>query len=1082
MPKLIGTAPNQVPTNGSLGNMAFQNKEGVITDLLSTTALTVTGTGATSFAGTISASLGSAAAPSYTFTGDTNTGMFSPTADTIAFVEGGAEAMRINSVGDVGIGTATPDNYTGRSALSVNGSTGGIITLQSAGTQKLRLFTGASSSAIGTLTGTLDVSTGDASALSFSTNVLERMRIDSLGQVGIGGIASNGTTLRIGKSLTGAAIGLGVYNNQAIQSDVTTSAQLFSTFASTAAAAFTLGSLTHYNAGLSGIGAGSVITSQSGFTASASLVGATNNYGFFGNIPDAAGRWNFYAAGTAPNYFAGKVGIGTTAPNASAMLDVTSTTSGFLPPRMTTVQRDAIATPADGLVVYNTTNGALEARQAGQWVNPATAGIVNTPVAMETDFINEYYASRRSQRTFDQLIDFTRTTSGTFVGSNGLIQTTPASVNLLTFTQEFDNAAWQKSAATATANATVAPDGTSTADKLIATATTTFHGTFQAPTGTVASYTYSVYAKAAEYSKLQLANGTAGTWSATFDLATGATIATGGTAVLSSSIQSVGNGWYRCAVTFTGAAAPAAHNVVGYPNTGATLNNFGASYTGDGVSGVFLWGAQLELGSTATTYTRNNGGRFPARFDYDPVTLRPKGLLIEEQRSNLLLQSQTLNASPWFTNNAGVYTFDPATATAGTELSSTTVPFTVFRDAVTNTTSPTLATVVAGLNYKLEVTVSTNTSTVTTSVRINNSGANVSPSQAIQAGQTGVIVFSFTALASGPLILSADTAGVNLTVTAVSVKELTGGGIVAPDGTSTADKLVEDTTNNMHRVGQSVTTTATAHTATVYAKPAGRDWLYMANASTSQSAYFNVSTGVIGAIVGSTTATITPVGNGWYRCSITSTPAAGAQIYAFYATNANNSFSYTGDGTSGLFLWGTQLEAGAFATSYIPTVASQVTRTGDFTSIVAPNFAPWYNQSEGTFVVEVSYLNASTTSLAATAYSGDPGTTNEYITYLKTSGAINRQSIVVAGVGQGNLEFAGVVAGTVYKMAGAYKLNDVAFSVNGATALTDATVTLPTPNALAIGFLFTNFLNGHVRAIRYYPVRLTNTQLQALST
>jgi hypothetical protein len=75
-------------------------------------------------------------------------------------------------------------------------------------------------------------------------------------------------------------------------------------------------------------------------------------------------------------------------------------------------------------------------------------------------------------QTFDQLLDFTRTTSGTFVGSNGLVQTTPASVNLFTQTQQFDNAAWTKNATTATANTTVAPDGTSTADTLTATATT----------------------------------------------------------------------------------------------------------------------------------------------------------------------------------------------------------------------------------------------------------------------------------------------------------------------------------------------------------------------------------------------------------------------------------------------------------------------------------------------------------------------------------------------------------------------------------------------------------------------------------
>jgi hypothetical protein len=79
--------------------MAFQNKEGVVTDLLSTTALTVTGTGAASFAGTIVNALGAVGTPSYTFTGDLNTGMWSPTADTIAFSTNGAEVARLTAAG-----------------------------------------------------------------------------------------------------------------------------------------------------------------------------------------------------------------------------------------------------------------------------------------------------------------------------------------------------------------------------------------------------------------------------------------------------------------------------------------------------------------------------------------------------------------------------------------------------------------------------------------------------------------------------------------------------------------------------------------------------------------------------------------------------------------------------------------------------------------------------------------------------------------------------------------------------------------------------------------------------------------------
>lgn len=83
---------------------------------------------------------------------------------------------------------------------------------------------------------------------------------------------------------------------------------------STAAASFTLGTLFHFNAGQNTIGAGSAVTSQVGFYAQSSLTGATNNYGFYGNIASGTGRWNLYMGGTAQNYFAGNVGIGTSAP------------------------------------------------------------------------------------------------------------------------------------------------------------------------------------------------------------------------------------------------------------------------------------------------------------------------------------------------------------------------------------------------------------------------------------------------------------------------------------------------------------------------------------------------------------------------------------------------------------------------------------------------------------------------------------------------------------------------------------------------------------------------------------------------
>jgi hypothetical protein len=87
---------------------------------------------------------------------------------------------------------------------------------------------------------------------------------------------------------------------------------MFLSLPSTAATSFTLSSLFHYNTFQSTFGAGSTVTNQYGFNVTSSLTGATNNYGFYSDIASGSGRWNFYANGTANNYFAGNVGIGAT--------------------------------------------------------------------------------------------------------------------------------------------------------------------------------------------------------------------------------------------------------------------------------------------------------------------------------------------------------------------------------------------------------------------------------------------------------------------------------------------------------------------------------------------------------------------------------------------------------------------------------------------------------------------------------------------------------------------------------------------------------------------------------------------------
>jgi len=167
-----------------------------------------------------------------------------------------------------------------------------------------------------------EVDTGTVSATSMpgrlvfattpdgSATSVERMRIDSAGRVGIGASTVASIFVNIGHTLTGATSVVSVRAINTIASDVTTAATLFRTQPFTQAAAFTLSSLSHYQATQGTIGATSAVTNQYGFFVDTTLVGATNNYGFYGNIASGTGRFNFYAAGTAANVFAGQTSIG----------------------------------------------------------------------------------------------------------------------------------------------------------------------------------------------------------------------------------------------------------------------------------------------------------------------------------------------------------------------------------------------------------------------------------------------------------------------------------------------------------------------------------------------------------------------------------------------------------------------------------------------------------------------------------------------------------------------------------------------------------------------------------------------------
>lgn len=236
-----------------------------------------------------------------------------------------------------------------------------------------------------------------------------------------------------------------------------------------------------------------------------------------------------------------------------------------------------------------------------------------------------------------------------------------ARYNLLTYSEEFNDASWPKSDVSVSANATTAPDGTTTADKLIASATNANHllnrtATFAAIAGT--SYTFSIYAKASEYSWTRLqfqATAFANNW-ANFNLSNGTVGSTSG--VASASIVAVGNGWYRCTITMTTYAS--ANSGVQPFVLDSDRSGVSPSYLGDGTSGIFIWGAQL-LTAADVTATGNAYQRIAAATVYDTAPIFRPYLAFDGMDDSLSTAAINFTATDKMTVFAGVTKLSTAT-------------------------------------------------------------------------------------------------------------------------------------------------------------------------------------------------------------------------------------------------------------------------------------------------------------------------------------------------------------------------------------------------------------------------------------
>jgi hypothetical protein len=537
------------------------------------------------------------------------------------------------------------------------------------------------------------------------------------------------------------------------------------------------------------------------------------------------------------------------------------------------------------------------------------------------------------------LITFTRASSGMSVGSNGVLQT--AVTNLLLRSEEFDDAAWSTTTSnvSVTSNTDTAPNGTQTADTLDFTNASSFrYQQLSTPAGT--TYTFSVWL--ASKTKTQTVIRIAGT-------ATG----TGGQLVVDLTPTLT-----RYSLTVTIPAGNTASNV-GFENRTGVGGGNGSTGT------IIAWGAQLEQSSTVgpyipTTSTINSA----PRFDHNPLTGECLGLLVEEQRTNLLFRSEEFDNAVWA----------------------------IARCSVTaNSTS-------------------------------------------------------------------------------------------SPSGATTADTVVEDSSNNTHRVIQSSITVLSGAVVTysLYFRFDGRSQISLyvdsGDGATAFAAYFSASGFLASEVAGTgtfTSSTFASLANGWYRASITGVVGTATSIRASVFLASGGSRIYQGDSRNALTIWGAQLEVGAFPTSYIPTTATAVTRSASLADVI--------NQAIANNIRTLFLEFRSPASGTRGVVSLNDNTANERAAVI-TSGTDPRLVVHDGGVEQANINGGTVTANQRTRIAVRINANDFAISINGGTVVTDTSGTLPTVDRLMLGRTQAGeYLNAPLARVIGWTQLLPDSTLQELA-
>ena len=313
----------------------------------------------------------------------------------------------------------------------------------------------------------------------------------------------------------------------------------------------------------------------------------------------------------------------------------------------------------------------------------------------------------------------------------------------------------------------------------------------------------------------------------------------------------------------------------------------------------------------------------------------------------------------------------------------------------------------------------------------------------------------------------------------------------SPEGLVNANKIVEASATARHEIySDPISFGGNDHIVSFFGKADERRYVsvFLAGDPAYGGATFDLQAGTISQTSGGTTANVEDYGNGWYRCSFSVNYPSSTQLYICMRTADNdvNVQTYAGDGTSGFHIWGMQIEQGSYATSYIPTYGTSVTRNQDVNN--AYNVSSLIGQTEGTLYLEFVVGQTSDFQVIFQTRTTNTTTSNVGQIDIRFQNGTIRALGNDGGATQFNINGGAISLGDVVKCAVAYANNNSTFYINGNQAATDTNCSFTSSVLDDITFneraaVSTSYIQKQfIKQTLIFKTRLSNEELAALTT